>query len=562
MKQIILCFLALMLLQVGAAHADRLDLYFTNNRVKLFVTRSSSEDKSKIRVEIQAPERTRIEVVSRENPQRIVIDFFDARVTRNRTFPIFDSAVLRSVRLGVYPDRLRAVLELKTQFVPEYSWSEKGGEFVLLLSETAEKKEPSIEVAEVSTEGESGTTEFSASLWNKFAEDTSHDSPRESHLSNHLELKPQLKHARDKTQIVVGAKADVFSDDSEGGEESRAEARLASAYINYGGESYNIRVGNQVVTWGKTDEVSPLDNVNPEDLRDGIVRPRAERKLPIPIANVELLDGQNKLQGLFIPKFVRSKINLFNDDWALFGAEADEVPVEEDKTGGPEFGARASSSIDGFDFGLSYLSTISDTPSLRGFSRPPGFQGIDDSVSIDDLIDFVRGSGQSIGLEYNRREILGFEFETVWDSFGLRGDLAYVRSEDYFTDTLDTVRSPTVRYVLGGDYSGPEDFYVNLQFSQSRILDYSSSILFQEQTTNALYGEVSHELWNDNLKIGCRAFYGLSRSEHYLNPYLVVSRWEDVTFEVGLDLLGGRPQTLTGLYDENDQVYLIVRGFL
>lgn len=50
---------------------------------------------------------------------------------------------------------------------------------------------------------------------------------------------------------------------------------------------FRFRIGKQIIRWGKTDEISPVDNVNSQDLRLFIIPTYEDRKIPNWIADVE-----------------------------------------------------------------------------------------------------------------------------------------------------------------------------------------------------------------------------------------------------------------------------------
>jgi hypothetical protein len=329
----------------------------------------------------------------------------------------------------------------------------------------------------------------------------------------------------------------------------------------------NLRVGNQIVIWGKADEVSPLDNLNPEDLRDGFRR-RVERKIPIPMVNVEWSQGVYKLQGVFIPFFRRAKLDLQGTDWALFDKVAEEIgpfAVFEDKPpktlGNSEVGMRFAGKVQAVDYALSYLYTRGDLPALHSLVTPPGFQLPIPRPTLKDLALFAQMTRQPIRLRHNHQHVFGIEVETVLGSLGLRGDVAYVVDRPFLTRALRAINRPVFQYIAGVDYNGPDNLYMNFQFSQSVILDYEKTILSFDKLTNEFNGTISKELFANNLKVAMRYFYNITRASYYLNPHVIVQYWPNVNIELGGDFLGGPRDTFVGFLRDNDQVYVTLKVF-
>ena len=144
-------------------------------------------------------------------------------------------------------------------------------------------------------------------VWNRFAQDTKENNRFEDDRYDHLEVQLEGKYVLSQTlQFVLAIEANYFAYNNNSEWHHDGEVSLYNAYVNLALSHVNVKVGNQVVIWGKADEISPLDNLNPEDLRDGFVRRRVERKIPIPMVNVEWSQDVYKLQGIFIPFFKRA----------------------------------------------------------------------------------------------------------------------------------------------------------------------------------------------------------------------------------------------------------------
>ena len=168
--------------------------------------------------------------------------------------------------------------------------------------------------------------------------------------------------------------------------------------------------------------------------------------------------------------------------------------------------------------------------------------------------------GQQIVLENNRQNIYGFEFETILGDFGIRGDLAYIYRRNFLNDRLRSVRKPIFEYVLGADYNGPGSLYANLQLAQTIIFDYEEDkFLFNEKVTTGVNGEISKGFFDDNITLDLRFFHNITDNAYYYNPNILFEYWENVSLELGLDLIGGPTYTYIGYFRDNDQVYGILR---
>ncbi len=62
------------------------------------------------------------------------------------------------------------------------------------------------------------------------------------------------------------------------------------------------------------------------------------------------------------------------------------------------------------------------------------------------------------------------------------------------------MRKPVTHLVSGIDYTSVTEWYFNVQGSWYHIHDYSSEILYFEENTVSLLGEISKPVWRGNLE--------------------------------------------------------------
>lgn len=446
------------------------------------------------------------------------------------------------------------------------------------VAEDEESSELAVRAEEVSTEPPGETAEYAwvglvlekypswelhGKLWNKFSHDTEEENEFEDDQSNHAEVILGLNYVFNRCfRAVLSAKADWFAYGNNGNWDYDDDIRLHEAYVALSGSHYNLKVGNQIVKWGKTDEVSPLDNINPQDFRDGFVRPREDRKVPIPMVNVELYKGLYGLQGIFIPFFEKSDIDILGRDWAFFDHFEQEIGNFEVKEkdysntlSNSEAGVRLSGTIVKLDYAFSYFDTRDDLPSIGSMFVPSGFPVSLNSATPKNLAEFARTTNQAVVLTHDRQGITGIEFETSWGDFGLRGDAAYIYQRSFITNELQSIRKPVFEYALGVDRNGTNSFYFNLQFGQAIVQDYDDRILFSDEITNTLYGEITKGILDDNVELGFRAYYSITGKDYYYSPNVLFKYWDNVNLELGAEIVDGPDDTTLGLFQDNDQIY-------
>jgi hypothetical protein len=354
------------------------------------------------------------------------------------------------------------------------------------------------------------------------------------------------------------------------------EPGLYEGYYFFKLDNWETRIGRQTVRWGKTDQISPVDNLNPQDLRFFLVPELEERKIPNWMFRSIWSKNNSSIEGVMVPFFQSAKIDYFGTDWALFQhlkedvqdsntlpvikQYFDDLDVHEKKPSASlenlQAGARISSTFDGLDVAFSYLYSFDSNPYIQSFPiKNLKWTG---SFNTDPGLVFT---DEEIEVRYIRSNIFGAEFETTWDKFGLRGEAAYFDNRSFLTETFHSVKKPVLFYVIGLDYVAENDWYANIQFSHQKIIKYEKKILYLKEDNTALNGELSKEILRGNWELALRYYYSLTDGGYYLNPKIICNLFDSWKITLGFDFFGGASDTLMGIYDDNDQVSLTIKWF-
>jgi hypothetical protein len=355
---------------------------------------------------------------------------------------------------------------------------------------------------------------------------------------------------------------------------------LFEAYVFYGQGPFELQTGKQIVRWGKADQVSPVDNLNPQDLRELITWPTEERKLPVWMVRARWFFEKVTLEGVFLPVFEPSDIEFFDSDWAIYRQVRDEIrraPLSPDLQSyllsrgvnrnkpartlrNSEWGGRITGTYGGWDLGVSFLYTREDMPHTASFPikniRLPGtFSGdallaaLDEAILTDEHIEVV----------YPRQKIYGIEFETTVGIFGLRGESAWFDQATFLRDDLTSTTKPVLHSIAGIDYTGVAGWYTNVQLAHRYIHSFEDSILFFKRHNVSLLGEVSRTALRGRLEAAFKYNLDLHDGGYFLEPSVTAKFINRLDVTLGLHIFGGDDDTFLGYYDDNDQVFLLAK---
>lgn len=314
---------------------------------------------------------------------------------------------------------------------------------------------------------------------------------------------------------------------------------LFEAYLHHATSDWDLRLGRQIVRWGKTDQISPVDNLNPQDLREFVIPELEDRKLPNWMARVRLFPGDVTLEGVLIPFFEENRFDWTGNTWALLGMDSGGLRIREDKPGqgleNVDWGLRASSTFIGWDVALSYLQATEKSPRLRFEPANP--------------------LGPTLHADYRRQHIVGLEFETTVDKFGFRGEGAYFDEQTLPTRNLDTMSRPVSHAVIGVDYLGEADWYVNVQLSHQHVFDHDKDIMFLRKDNFYLSGEINREFWRGNTMLKLGYALDLRDGGSFITPEAILTYFKNLELTLGANIFFGPKGSYFGRYRDDDQAF-------
>jgi len=222
-------------------------------------------------------------------------------------------------------------------------------------------------------------------------------------------------------------------------QEMGAKFDLREAYVNGYFGPVDIRLGHQIIVWGRADGINPTNVLTPVDMR---IRSPIEddRRL----ANFGLRTFLNfspvRIEGVWLPFFQPSY-------WPRFELE-DDVVLGQPRFPKPKLihglgAGRLHLEFSKFEMSASYVNGFAPLPGLI-YGGSKLIERIDEDHEKQNSIEI------DIVQKAYRHQVAGFDFSTAVGSlFGLRGEVAYRRPFAY-QERLEAP-NPDLQYVLGID---------------------------------------------------------------------------------------------------------------
>lgn len=284
--------------------------------------------------------------------------------------------------------------------------------------------------------------------------------------------------------------------------QGRFEAVLRDAYVSGRTGSVLWKIGNQLISWGSMDLLSPADVIAPRDNRRGIFADGEQSRIAIPAVNATWVHDRLAWQFLVVPFFVANQQALYGSDFAPLRQGSplnDQLPIdllvssfdpsiEDDinsalrQTRRPEEllrnvqpATRFTSSYGGMDvsagyyYGYDRVPTLAVAESLIEFGRfaaeRDGNLAIDaDTLSaVGPLLDDVQNDVTLIDAGYERSHFATLDGVRYLGPIGLRWEAAYSPSRTAYVSGPASVRRPWASGAIGLSYESEDTLVISVE---------------------------------------------------------------------------------------------------
>lgn len=325
------------------------------------------------------------------------------------------------------------------------------------------------------------------------------------------------------------------------------DAELREAYLGYFGERHELRVGRQIVVWGRADRLNPTDTIGSRDFRLLVPEDDDQRRGSLMLRERLTLGETTTLDLFWLPEFRPNRFAVRTPAGVSLRNETERwEPVQ--------FAAKLDGTGADFDWSLSYFD---------GLDRNPDF-GLEPAT---------------LRLVHNRIRVLGADAAATVGRYGLRAEVAYVHTEDEDGDD-PAVKNPFLSGVIGGDRSFFQYLNVNLQYfaRMTRHHQDPRDIADPALRAAAVAGaaasgqldpvqhgmsmRIAYQWLNETLDTELAAVAAFSDGSIALRPKIVY-RWADaLRLTIGADIFRGGDTDAFGRLRDNSTVFAELRyGF-
>ncbi len=323
------------------------------------------------------------------------------------------------------------------------------------------------------------------------------------------------------------------------------KSELLEGYLTIHFSQADLRIGKQIVAWGRADGINPTDNLTPRNYR--VLLPLEEdQRFGTTSARLDAYLSQTHTLTVFVsPYFEPDRFPLPTAGLAVVTRKPSHT------LSSTEGGIRLNKVGGDFDWSLSYY---------HGYN----------------LIPTAGSTGSALELFYNMMDVFGADCARNFGRFGFRTELAYTLPHDH-SDVDPNATRPRLFWVAGVDRTFLEQLNVNLQGfvrwmpryeDPARLLDptarnvgaLNSTIGGQEsRVSTGMTFRVSNLWWNDTLRAEILAITNFKRGDWYLRPLVSYDMSDHLRLSFGGNLYRGARAGQFGVLRPNSGVFAELR---
>ena len=354
---------------------------------------------------------------------------------------------------------------------------------------------------------------------------------------------------------------------------------LREAYVNAYLGPLDLRIGQQIIVWGRADALNPTNNLTPLDFR---IHSPLEDDIRIGNAGVRafLRFAPFRLEGVWMPLYLPTELPLVQlPQYVSYGAPI--FPSLNLKDGTEA--VRLHLELPAIEMSVSYL---------HGFAPLPGLSPTPNGITLTaDETTNAPSATMPPSILVSRtayeQQVLGFDFSTsLGEVATLRGEAAYRRPYNWAVPADHHIANPDLQYTIGADhtfgslsiivqYMGRYVFDWQKQSGPAMVLDPSvlptepmSNLRFVSDFVNATLAKQNQILFSqtaqiqhlatlrfeylalhETLSISSLCLYNFTTREWLITPRIGYRLSDAITMYGGAQVFHGPADTLFGIID-------------
>jgi hypothetical protein len=328
----------------------------------------------------------------------------------------------------------------------------------------------------------------------------------------------------------IGLFAEGFASREDFRTSGHSRNRIREAYVETRSGAFDIRVGKQIIAWGRTDRLNPTDNLTPRDARLMAADIDEDRFGSMASKVSWNMDSFTSLTGVWLPEFQPNRVFL--------------------RSG--------------------FSETIPNSNRQWAVKLDQSGKDIDWSVSYFDGYDLNGDLSAARVLQHYRTQVIGVDAATTRGAYRFAVESAYTRTEDS-AGTNEFIKNPFLYTVFGVERDFGNNTSGIVQIFNRTVTNYSqpsSAARFHailtnqlDRTQNGISVRIAKKWWNETLETELSGLSLIDRNGYSVRPRMTYLWSDQVKILSGYEYYQGSSDTLYGLLHKNSLLFIEMRYF-
>jgi len=243
---------------------------------------------------------------------------------------------------------------------------------------------------------------------------------------------------------------------------NESEAELREFYVRGTlTDNFDIKIGRQIVVWGKSDSIRVVDIVNPLDFREPGMVDIEDLRLPVTMLKADYYFGDWNLSTIIIPEIRFNKTPAFGSD---FNPSQNRPAPEQtpDSIKNPELAIALNGVFSGWD--LSFHA----------------------AKFYDDQAHSVLVNGATNHLSHSQLHMLGAATNIALSHWLFKSEFAWIDGLEFANSTNSFSRNDLM---IGVDYAGITNMTFSVEFANRHINNYKDALKNRPDQTERNSGQ-------------------------------------------------------------------------
>jgi len=222
--------------------------------------------------------------------------------------------------------------------------------------------------------------------------------------------------------------------------------------------SLDIKVGRQIVVWGKSDNLRVCDVLNPLYLREVGMTDIRDLRLPVTMARLDFYWSYWNVSAMAIPEIRFNDLPVYGGDYYFEDASFPDEEVPEDGIDNMEYALALNGTFSGWDLSFYYADIYDDAPylyleslDLADPGPPPVYQ-------------------PNLVLKHARLSMFGAAWNLALGNWLLKAETAHFQGLEFYNTPDETYSRTDV--LAGIEYSGFREITIGIEALNRHLHDY------------------------------------------------------------------------------------------